>query len=104
MSAPPTDTQPSSTVPSSFLYCTSPVQARTAQYISFPPPPPAASFVCHFLTQVFKPFRLLRAVETITPGNDAVVEQTAKTMAYFVSTLFLASGLVQVRCCCRSYT
>lgn len=53
---------------------------------SLPLPPP----------QVFKPFRLLKAVETITPGNDAVVEQTAKTMAYFVSTLFLASGLVQV--------
>eukprot|EP00903_Cladosiphon_okamuranus_P017959 g16523.t1 len=48
------------------------------------------------LARVFKPFRLLRAVETLTPGNDAVLEQTAKTMAYFVSTLFLASGLVQV--------
>lgn len=46
---------------------------------------------------MFKPLRLLRAVESVSPGKDAVLEQTAKTMAYFVSTLFLASGLVQVR-------
>ncbi|CAM9505092.1 unnamed protein product, partial [Ectocarpus fasciculatus] len=48
------------------------------------------------LARVFKPLRLLRAVESISPGKDAVLEQTARTMAYFVSTLFLASGLVQV--------
>lgn len=47
--------------------------------------------------KVFKPLRLLKAVESISPGKDAVLEQTARTMAYFVSTLFLASGLVQVR-------
>lgn len=53
---------------------------------------------------MFKPFRLLRAVEAATPGNhDAVLEQTAKTVAYFVSTLFLASGLVQVRLFVRSF-
>ncbi|CAM9647012.1 unnamed protein product [Ectocarpus sp. 4 AP-2014] len=48
------------------------------------------------LARVFKPLRLLKAVESISPGKDAVLEQTARTMAYFVSTLFLASGLVQV--------
>ncbi|CBN74862.1 cation chanel protein, possibly calcium-activated BK potassium channel, alpha subunit [Ectocarpus siliculosus] len=51
------------------------------------------------LARVFKPLRLLKAVESISPGKDAVLEQTARTMAYFVSTLFLASGLVQVRVC-----
>lgn len=39
----------------------------------------------------------MRAVESLSPGKDAVVEQTAKAIAYFVSTLFLATGLVQVR-------
>ncbi|CAB1121185.1 unnamed protein product [Ectocarpus sp. CCAP 1310/34] len=48
------------------------------------------------LARVFKPLRLLKAVESISPGKDAVLEQTARTMAYVVSTLFLASGLVQV--------
>eukprot|EP00904_Undaria_pinnatifida_P008766 jgi/Undpi1/5019/HiC_scaffold_19.g08371.m1 len=48
------------------------------------------------LSKVFKPFRLLRVVEALSPGNDAVLEQMARAMAYFISTLFLASGMVQV--------
>lgn len=48
------------------------------------------------IIQVFKPFRLLRVVEALSPGNDAVLEQMARAMAYFISTLFLASGMVQV--------
>lgn len=46
--------------------------------------------------QVFKPLRLLRAARTMSPNQDAVMEQTIMAMAYFVSTLFFASGLVQV--------
>ncbi|CAN0066507.1 unnamed protein product [Sphacelaria rigidula] len=47
------------------------------------------------LPSVFKPLRLLRAVQTRNPGQDAVMEQTIKAASYFVSTLFIASGLVQ---------
>lgn len=59
--------------------------------------PPCLDAIDDALLKVFKPFRLLRAVETLSPGKDAVMEQTVRVIAYFISTLFLASGLVQVK-------